>query len=116
MIEKGDVLLYCTGHYNRTKGTQEYLTEFPAIKADVVYWMQDLGVKIFGVDTMSPDQPSVTDKYPTHMACKKIGMTHYENLGDLEPIVNKRFMFYGFPTLIEHGAGGHVRAVAILED
>lgn len=116
VIKKGDVLLFCTGHYEKTKGTPAYLTEFPGIEPEVVYWMKEQGVKIFGVDNMSPDQPSVTDKYPTHMACKEVGMTHYENLCNLAAVVNKRFQFYGFPTLIEHGGGGHVRAIAILDE
>ena len=46
--------------------------------------MADRGVKIFGVETISPDLVYLTDEYPTHKACAERGLTHYENLNNLE--------------------------------
>ena len=35
------------------------------------HWMADRGVKIFGVETISPDLIYLTDPYPTHRACAR---------------------------------------------
>ena len=50
--------------------------------------MADRGVKIFGVETISPDLVYLTDEYPTHKACAERGLTHYENLNNLKEVVN----------------------------
>ena len=55
--------------------------------------MADRGVKIFGVETISPDLVYLTDEYPTHKACAERGLTHYENLNNLKDVVNRRFLF-----------------------
>src|SRR3989440_4965449 len=59
----------------------------------------------------------VTDlEYPCHMMCRKYGITHYENLANLDQVVGKRFTFMGFPLRIRAGTGSPVRAVALLSD
>jgi kynurenine formamidase len=50
------------------------------------------------------------------MMCRKHGITHYENLGQLDQVVGKRFIFVGFPLHIRNGTGSPVRAVALLEE
>ncbi len=59
--------------------------------------MADRGVKIFGVETISPDLVYLTDEYPTHRACAERRLTHYENLNNLKDVVNQRFLFVGLP-------------------
>ena len=86
------------------------------ISAEAVHWMADRGVKIFGVETISPDLVYLTDEYPTHKACAERGLTHYENLNNLVEVVGRRFEFYGFPLKLETAYGSPVRAVAILEE
>ena len=113
-IHDGDVLLFCSDHYNRTAGTPAFLDGFCGISAGAVHWMADRGVKIFGVETISPDLVYLTDRYPTHRACGERGLTHYENLNNLVEVVGKRFEFYGFPLRLETAYGSPVRAVAIL--
>lgn len=78
--------------------------------------MADRGVKIFGVETISPDLVYATDAYTNHRACAERGITHYENLNNLKEVVNRRFEFYGFPLRLEPAAGSPVRAVGIVED
>ena len=112
----GDILLFCSDHYNRTAGTPAFLDGFSGISAEAVHWMADRGVKIFGVETISPDLVYLTDEYPTHGACAERGITHYENLNNLKEVVNRRFRFYGFPLRLETAYGSPVRAVAIVED
>ncbi len=115
-LREGDILLFCSDHYNRTAGTPAFLDGFSGVSAEAVHWMADRGVKIFGVETISPDLVYLTDEYPTHRACAERGITHYENLNNLKEVVNRRFGFYGFPLRLETAYGSPVRAVAIVED
>jgi kynurenine formamidase len=70
---------------------------------------------VFGVDSPSPDNPA--DKfYPVHLFCRENGVTHYENLANLEAVVGRRFRFFGFPLRIRGGHGSPVRAVAMLHE
>jgi kynurenine formamidase len=114
-LRDGDILLFCSDHYNRTAGTPAFLDGFAGISAEAVHWMADRGVKIFGVETISPDLVYLTDEYPTHKACADRGLTHYENLNNLTEVVNQRFRFYGFPLRLETAYGSPVRAVGIVD-
>jgi kynurenine formamidase len=78
--------------------------------------MADRGVKIFGVETISPDLVYLTDEYPTHKACGERRLTHYENLNNLKDVVNQRFLFVGLPLRLEPAYGSPIRAAAILEE
>ena len=93
----------------------EYLTQFPGLGEDGSRWLVERGVKTFGVDTPTPDNPE-SRTYPCHMMCRKHGITHYENLANLDQVVGKRFTFIGFPLPIRGGHGGPTRAVAVLEE
>jgi kynurenine formamidase len=114
-LRDGDVLLFCSDHYNRTAGTPAFLDGFCGISAEAVHWMADRSVRIFGVETISPDLVYQTDEYPTHKACAERGITHYENLNNLKEVVNRRFFFVGLPLRLETAYGSPVRAAAILE-
>ena len=72
-------------------------------------------MKVFGVDSPSPDNP-ISRTYPVHMMCRARHITHYENLANLDQVVGRRFTFAGFPLHIRDGTGSPVRAVAIVED
>ena len=115
-LREGDIVLFCSDHYNRTAGTPAFLDGFNGISAEAVHWLADRGVKIFGVETISPDLVYLTDEYPTHKACAERRLTHYENLNNLKEVVDRRFQFYGFPLRVEPAYGSPVRAVAILDD
>ena len=114
-LRQGDVLLFCSDHYNRTAGTPEFLDGFCGISAEAVHWMADRGVKIFGVETISPDLVYLTDDYPTHKACAERRVTHYENLNNLKEVVGQRFLFVGLPLRLVPAYGSPVRAAAILD-
>ena len=114
-LREGDILLFCSDHYNRAAGTPAFLDGFNGISAEAVHWMADRGAKIFGVETISPDLVYLTDEYPTHRACAERGLTHYENLNNLKDVVGKRFLFVGLPLRLETAYGSPVRAAAILD-
>ncbi len=115
-LRPGDVLLFCSDHYNRTAGTPAFLDGFCGISAEAVHWMADRGVKIFGVETISPDLVYLTDEYPTHRACAERRLTHYENLNNLKEVVGRRFLFVGLPLRLVTAYGSPVRAAAIVDD
>ncbi|MGH8937116.1 MAG: cyclase family protein [Acidimicrobiia bacterium] len=114
-VRQGDIVLLYTATYDRHHGTPDYLTEFPGLGESGSMWMVERGVKAFGVDSSTPDNP-LSRTYPCHMMCREHRITHYENLADLGLVAGRRFTFIGFPLKIRGGHGGPTRAVALLED
>lgn len=114
-VRTGDIVLLYTGTFDRLHGTREYLSEYPGLDESGSNWMVERGVKAFGVDSPSPDNPA-SRTYPCHMMCRARGITHYENLANLDRLVGRRFTFIGFPLRIRGGTGSPVRAVALLND
>jgi kynurenine formamidase len=113
-LEPGSVLLLHTGTFARVGGTDAYLSEYAGLDESASQWLVDHGVKVFGVDSPSPDNPA-SRTYPCHMMCRAEGITHYENLAQLELLLDRPFTFAGFPLRIRGGTGSPVRAVAIVE-
>lgn len=114
-LEPGMVLLLYTATHERRGGTEAYLSQYPGLDASASAWIVEQGVKIFGVDCPSPDNPA-SKTYPCHMMCREHGITHYENLANLDRLLNRRFTFVGFPLRIRGGTGSPVRAVAFLHE
>jgi kynurenine formamidase len=114
-VEPGTILLIRTGTADRLGGTPAYTTDYPGLDESAAYWLRDRGVKAFGVDTPSPDNP-ISRTYPVHMMCRAEGITHFENLANLGRVVGRRFTFVGFPLRIRAGTGSPVRAVAVCDD
>lgn len=113
-LEPGDMCFFYTATYDRHKGTSRYLTDFAGLGESAAEWIVERGVKTFGVDSPTPDNPSSTS-YPVHMMCRREHITHYENLV-LTEVVGRRFIFAGFPLKVVGAHGGPTRAVAILDD
>jgi kynurenine formamidase len=113
-VRRGDILLLHTADWNRRAGTRSYLTDFPGLGESGAEWIVSEGVKTFGVDSPTPDNP-VSRIYPCHMMCRRSGITHFENLANLDKVLNRRFIFAGFPLKLRGAHGGPTRAVAILD-
>ena len=107
-------MLFHTATWNRYAGDKRYLTEFPGLGASASEWIVQKQIKTFGVDSPTPDNPSSTS-YPCHMMCRREHITHYENLANLDQVVNTRFTFVGFPLKLQGAHGGPTRAVAIVD-
>jgi kynurenine formamidase len=114
-LERGDALLIRTGAFERHGGTAEYTSRYTGLDDEAGQWLYNQGVKVFGVDSPSPDNP-ISRTYPVHMMCRAKHITHYENLANLDQVTGLRFTFAGFPLRIRGGTGSPVRAVAIVED
>lgn len=111
-LVEGDMAFLYTATFDRHRGTNAYLSEFPGLGESGARWLVEKGVKTFGVDSPTPDNP-VSSTYPCHMMCRREHITHYENLR-LTDVVNRRFTFVGFPLKVIGAHGGPTRAVAIL--
>jgi kynurenine formamidase len=113
-VEPGTILLIRTGAVDRYGGTPEYTNQYPGLDESASEWLRERGVKAFGVDSPSPDNP-ISKTYPVHMMCRAAGITHFENLANLDRVVGRAFTFIGFPLRIRAGTGSPVRAVAVLD-
>src|SRR5215831_7147207 len=111
-VRRGDILLLHTADWNRNAGQRKYLTDFPGLGHSGAEWIVSEGIKTFGVDSPTPDNPA-SRSYPCHMMCRRAGITHYENLARLDQVLNQRFIFAGFPLKLRGAHGGPTRAVAL---
>lgn len=114
-VNPNDIVLIRTGTHDRHADTPAYSNQHPGLDESAANWLAEKKVKAFGVDCPTPDNP-ISKTYPVHMMCRRTGITHYENLTNLDKVVGKRFTFAGFPLRIRNGTGSPVRAVAILEN
>jgi kynurenine formamidase len=114
-INKNDVLLLYTGHYDRHYGSARYLSEHPGLDVDGTRWIASRHVKSFGIDTPSIDNPKNLE-YPAHMVAKQHWLVHMENLIELAALTDRRFLFMGLPLKIVGGNGSPIRAVAVTDD
>ena len=112
-IDPGDHCFFYTATYDRYHDQPEYLTTFTGLGESACAWIIDKGIRTFGVDSPTPDNPASTI-YPVHLMCRHERKTHYENLV-LTEVVGKAFTFVGFPLKVVGAHGGPTRAVAIVD-
>jgi kynurenine formamidase len=115
-IRPGYTVLLYWGHYERTRGTPAYLTDYPGLMREGVEWLADKKVSLFGVEQPNPGLND--DKaFTVHTVCAERHLPHIENLINLKELVGKGvFRFIAFPLKIKGGTGSPVRAVAVLEE
>ncbi|WP_339814175.1 cyclase family protein [Zunongwangia profunda] len=113
-LKKGDTLLLCTNHYQKHFNTENW-PNGPGISAEAAHWLGEQKIAAFGVETMSPGIPGISNK-EVHHICGELSFTHYENMINLDKLVGRgRFRFIALPLKIRGGTGSPVRAVAIFE-
>ena len=82
LIEKGDIVFIFTGFYKKF-GNPEYYESYPEISEELALKMIELGVKIVGMDTPSPDRPP----FAIHKLLFKNDILIIENLTNLEELL-----------------------------
>lgn len=113
-IKKGDTVLLYTDHYRNCFGTENW-NKGPGVSVAAARWLGEKGISAFGVETMSPGVPKVSNR-EVHLICGEMGFTHYENMVNLHRLIGRgRFRFIGLPLKIRGGTGSPVRAVAVFE-
>lgn len=114
-IKKGDTVLLHTDHYRKHFETENW-GNGPGITVCAARWLGEKRIAAFGVETMSPGVPGISNK-EVHHICGKLGFTHYENMINLHKLIGRgRFRFIGLPLKIRGGTGSPVRAVAVFEN
>ena len=114
-IKKGDTVLLYTDHYRKTYSKKDWANG-PGITASAARWLGSQKIAAFGVETMSPGVPKISNK-EVHRICGELGFTHYENMINLHLLIGRgRFRFIGLPLKIRGGTGSPVRAVAVFEN
>lgn len=80
-IEKGDIVFVKTLHSEKFR-SEEYYKEYPLVTEEFAQRLVDLGVKIFGVDTPSPD----VAPFPVHKLLFQNDILLIENLNNLKDL------------------------------
>ncbi len=113
-IKKGDTVLLYTDHYRKYFDSDNW-GNGPGVSVATARWLGEQGIAAFGVETMCPGVPKLSNKQVHHI-CGELGFTHYENLINLHLLIGKgRFRFIGLPLRIRGGTGSPIRAVAVFE-
>jgi len=114
-INEGDTVLLYTDHYRKHFNTENW-SKGPGISAASATWFGQKKISAFGVETMSPGVPKISNR-EVHQICGEYGFTHYENMINLYQLIERgRFLFIGLPLKIKGGTGSPVRAVAVFEN
>ncbi|MCL6458416.1 MAG: cyclase family protein [Gorillibacterium sp.] len=111
-IDKGDIVLLYTGHYERSYGTDEWLTRYGGLDYEAAEWLAKQGVVNIGVDAPSIDNPD-DQRFSGHLICREYAITNTENMCNLDKVAQKRFLYFGLPLKIRKGTGSPIRAVAV---
>ncbi len=114
-LQKGDIFVMYTGHFDRNFGTDKYQTEYTGLSYEGAKWLAEAGVVNMCVDAPSVDHTADLD-FSAHMVCAEYNITNTENLCNLKELIGRRFLFFGLPLRIRDGSGSPIRAVALLED
>lgn len=115
-VPKGGTVLLYTGTYDRSYGTDDYLTRYPGLGVEASRWLGERGVKNVGVDAPSIDKGDDMECV-AHMVFMEYEMLNTENLCNFDKVVNKKFTYCGLPLKLDGKCtGSPIRAVAILED
>lgn len=112
-VQKGDIVLLYTGHFDRAYGTDRWQTAYAGLDISGAEWLGKKGVVNIGIDAPSIDNPA-DRKYQGHLICQKYRMLNTENLCNLRQVAGRAFMYIGLPLKIRGGSGSPVRAVAVL--
>jgi len=114
-IQKGDTVLICTDHFRKHYNTKDW-SNGPGLSTRAARWLGEKQIASFGVETMSPGVPGISNK-EVHHICGELNFTHYENLVNLHMLIGQgRFRFIGLPLKIRGGTGSPVRAIAVFEE
>lgn len=114
-VERGDIVLLHTGHYERSYGREEWQTRYAGLDIGGAEWLGSRGAVNIGIDAPSIDKPD-DPRYSGHLICQKYGMLNTENLCNLGEVANRRFLYIGLPLRIRGGSGSPIRAVAVLTE
>ena len=112
----GHIVLLATGVHDKYFPSKDILFMNPDISPEAVAWLASRRSRMHGVEGPSTDIMD-TQLFPSHRACRDLGLSHYEWLVNLNQLVGKgEFQFYGIPLRLKNGSGSPVRAFAVIDE
>lgn len=108
LLAGADFVVFCTG-WDQYYGTPEY-ERHPHLSAELARDLAGRGVRLVGVDTLSPDPVGGTG-YPAHEILLGAGVLICENLTGLAPLAGGAAEFWFLPLKIAESDGAPVRAL-----
>lgn len=105
-IKHGDIVFFYTGHTENI--SDNFFKKYQRITKDTAQLLIDKNVKIFGLDSFTPDDPP----FDVHKLFFKNNILIVENLVNLKPLVGKRFECIILPLKIEGADGAPCRVIA----
>ena len=116
-VRRGDIVLLHTG-WDRYWGTPTYF-DFPALALDAADWLLEHGVRLVGMDMLSPDLPAqrrTEHGLPIHKRLLGNDVLIAENLTRLAPLAEHRLQVYAVPIKVAEGDGAPARVMAEIVD
>ncbi len=113
-VERGDILLFQTGW--DTRFTSPDYMMFPYLGEDACRWMVERGIKMVGLDCLSPDMPLPLRPpdfaYPAHRTLLRANIPIIENLRNFGALAGARFRVIAVPLRLRGGDGAQARVIA----
>jgi arylformamidase len=118
-VQRGDIVLVYFGYAERFQDPSYH--DHPYFTADAADWLLERGVRILGVDTVTPDLPGAhrPDSYdfPIHMRLLGNDVLIIENLGpNLSRLLGHRLHVLAVPFAIEGGDASPIIPLARIDD
>jgi len=116
-IGPGWALLFYTG-YTAKAGSPEWL-KHPEINEDAAKFIAGKDVNAIGFDAPSPDHGEISASgqlsgFAAHRILLPKEIAVYENLNNLDKLLNRDFLFVGAPLRLVGGSASPVRALAVI--
>ncbi len=117
-IQKGDIVMMCTGHSNRWAPIPEgyaYLKNRPWVDPKAAEYLIEKGIKAIAIDVGGPD-PLGGTRHIIHEMLLEKDILIIESLHNLQKIKNMEVFLCCFPIKIGGGTGAPTRAVAMVNE
>ena len=114
VIEKGDIVMLCTGFGEKRGWNADYCDNWPYLNNEGADYLAAKGVKGIAIDTMSIGGPRDGEALYQHEMLLEKGIWLGEEFRlPKELLEHEKWMLYAFPLKLKGCSGAPVRAVAV---
>ena len=117
-VRRGDIVLLHTG-WDRHWNAPAYF-DYPSLTMDAADWLLEHGVRLVGMDMLSPDLPfqrrPPDHGLPVHKRLLGNDVLIAENLTGLAPLAGRRVQVWAVPIKVIEGDGAPARIFAEVSD
>lgn len=102
-------VLINTGWHSLWNTPDQYHNDyrFPYIDYEAASMLVDRGIRLLGIDTVSPDRPD--SGFPVHQVCLSNNVLIVENVGNLSELPPTGFMVYSIPLKLKSATESPIR-------